>query len=506
MDQWLLTGIAFSPLLGMLILAFIAKDKRKAILGIGMLIPLIPLLLSLVVYGAFDLSVSGNQYVEKYDWFNLSFPYYDPYSGGFVWAPIPVALEFAVDGLSLALVVMTAIIGVLAAVAAQYIRTRVKEFFMLFFLLQIGMFGVFLAQNLLLFFLFFEITLIATFFLIGIWGYENREKAANSFLIYNGVGSAIMLIAFIGIFMNTGSFDYTVIAEVLSASGMSEGLAFGLFLAVFIAFGIKLPIFPFHTWMLRVHVEAPPAIVMIHSGILLKMGAYGLLRFGYGFFPDQVETWATAIAILGLINILYGAILAFVQRDLKMVMAYSSISHMGIVLFGIAALNGEGFQGAIFQMISHGFISALMFFIIAVIYERTKTTFIDELGGLAKSMPFVSGILLTAAMASLGLPPMSGFISEFQAFLGIFLTDMKIIAAFGVLGLILTAVYLLRAVLRTTFGPTPQKWQGLTDARPLEVLPMVILLGFIVLIGVYPAVLGDPLQTTITDLLSRIGG
>lgn len=504
--QMLLTLITFSPLLGMLILAFIPKEKRRAILSIGMLIPIIPLALSFYMYSAFNLTTTGGQYVEKVNWFTIQMPYFDQFGGGIGWHPAKIAYELAVDGLSMPLVLMTAIIGVLAAIAAQYIRTRIKEFFVLFFLLQVGMLGVFMAQNLLLFFLFFEITLIATFFLIGIWGYQNREKAANSFLIYNGIGSAIMLIAFIGIFVIVGSFDIPLISSVFPGVDISEGLRFGLFLAILIAFGIKLPIFPFHTWMLRVHVEAPPAIVMIHSGVLLKMGAYGLLRFGYGFFPDEVEKWATGIAILGLINILYGAILAFVQRDLKMVMAYSSISHMGIVLFGLAALNGEGFQGAIFQMISHGFISALMFFIIAVIYERTKTTYIDELGGLAKSMPFVSGVLLTAAMASLGLPLMSGFISEFQAFLGMFLTDMKIIAAFGALGLILTAVYLLRAVLRTTFGATPEKWKVLADAKPLEMIPMVVLLGFIVLIGVFPEYLSKPLQTTITDLLSRIGG
>lgn len=506
MDQFLLSGITLSPLLGVLLLAFVPRDKRRVIMGIGMLIPLIPLILSLYAFVSFDLGASGTQYVEQVEWFTLSLPGYNPFTGKLDWKPISVDYELAIDGLSLALILLTAIVSVMAAIAGQFIRTRIKEFFVLFFLLMVGMFGVFMAQNLLLFFLFFEITLVATYFLIGIWGYQNREKAANSFLIYNGIGSAIMLIAFIGIVMNTGSFKYGEIANTLALGTMSEGLRFGLFLALIIAFGIKLPIFPFHTWMLRVHVEAPPALVMIHSGILLKMGAYGLFRFGYGFFPDQVEKWSTAIAILGLINILYGAIIAFVQRDLKMVMAYSSISHMGIVLFGLAALNAEGFQGAIFQLVSHGFISALMFFIIAVIYERTKTSFIDELGGLAKSMPFASGIFLAAAMASLGLPLMSGFISEIQVFLGIFLTDMKIIAALGALGLIFTAVYLLRAILRTTFGPTPEKWVGLGDAKPLEVLPMAILLGCIVLIGIYPAILGDPLQATITDLLSRMGG
>jgi NADH-quinone oxidoreductase subunit M len=508
MDKMLLSFITLSPLLGILILAFIPKDRGRTIKGVGMIIPLLPLLASIYLFAKFDLLESGNQYAEKVHWLSLKIPFAG--LAGREWADIPINYELAVDGFSMPLVVMTAIIGLLAAMAAQHIRLRLKEFFVLFFILMTGMFGVFMAQNLILFFLFFELTLIPTFFLIGIWGYHDREKAANSFLIYNGVGSAIMLIAFIALFVKTGSFDiaeiHSRLSQLASGGALSNTFLWGTFIALLIAFGIKLPIFPFHTWMLKVHVQAPPAIVMIHSGVLLKMGAYGLLRFGYGFFPDLVQKWATVLALLGLINILYGAILAFVQRDLKMVLAYSSISHMGIVLFGIAALNGEGFQGAIFQMISHGFISALMFFIIGVIYERTQTSFIDEMGGLARSMPFVSGILLTAAMASLGLPLMSGFISELQAFLGLFKTDVKWIAVIGTLGLILTAVYLLRAVLRTTFGPTPEAWQGLTDAKPMEVIPMIVLLGFIVLIGVYPAVLSDPLQTTITDLLSRIGG
>lgn len=510
MEHILLSLITFSPLLGILLIALLPKEKGGVIKGTGMIVALVPLLLALYLYGSFDLSESGNQFTEKADWFSFKFPVYDFSTMQLTLADVVVNYEMAVDGLSMPLVVMTAIVGALAAVASQHIRTRLKEYFILFFVLEIGMLGVFMAQNLLLFFLFFELTLVSMYFLVGIWGYHEREKAANSFLIYNGIGSAIMLIAFVALFSKFNTFDIPFITEQMGLEGtiseLGDAFRWGVFVALLVAFGIKLPIFPFHSWMLRVHVQAPPAVVMIHSGVLLKMGAYGLIRFGYGFFPDLTMEWSTVIAILGLINLLYGAIIAFVQTDLKMVMAYSSISHMGIVLFGIAALNGEGFQGAIFQMISHGFISALMFYIIGVIYERTETSYITDLGGLARSMPFVSGILLTAAMASLGLPLMSGFISEFQAFLGLFLTDLKIIAAIGTLGLILTAVYLLRAVLRTTYGSTPEKWQGITDARPLEVLPMVVLLGFIILIGVYPSVLGDPLQETISDLIGRIGG
>jgi NADH-quinone oxidoreductase subunit M len=504
--------ITFSPLLAILILAFVPKHRGGVIKQIGVLGTLLPLVLSLMLFTGFHYgdNEAKLQFVEKHQW--MSMPVGTPQSGeAFRFA---IQYEMGVDGISMPLIVLTAIIGTLAALASWNIKKRLKEYFILFHLLLIGMFGVFASQNLFLFFIFFELTLVPTYFLIGIWGYGERERAANKFLLYNGVGSAIMLIAFIAIYavlrtMNMGEITNAFASpEHPAAPALTDAFRFGVFLALFIAFGIKLPIFPFHTWMLKVHVQAPPSIVMIHSGILLKMGAYGLLRMGIGFFPEEAYQFATWMAVLGLINILYGAVLAFVQKDLKMVLAYSSISHMGIVLLGFAAMNTIGFQGAMFQVISHGFISALLFFLIGVIWERTQTSMIDELGGLAKSMPFVSGILLAGAMASLGLPGMSGFISEFLAFLGLF-GHMPILAAIGTLGIVLTAAYLLRAVLRTTFGPTPERFVRIADAQPIEVIPMVVLLGFIILIGIYPAVLSDPLQPTlktIVPIVTGIGG
>jgi len=266
-----------------------------------------------------------------------------------------------------------------------------------------------------------------------------------------------------------------------------------------------LPIFPLHTWMLRVHVQAPPSIVMIHSGILLKIGAYGIIRFGMGFFPDEFSTLAPIVAVLGVINLLYGAFLAFVQKDFKMVLAYSSISHMGIVLIGLGAMNEAGVQGAVFQVVSHGLISALLFFLIGVMYERAGTSYIDKLGGLAKVMPLTAGFLLAAAMASLGLPGMSGFVSEFMAFLGLF-KEMPVLAAVGAIGIIMTAVYLLRAVLHVTYGKTIHSYEGAVDLRPIEMVPVLVLLAFIVLIGVYPNVLTQPLQVALETIMLGLGG
>lgn len=495
----LLSLIAFSPLIGIIILLFINKQKAGVIKGIGIAVTLIPLVLALVLFAGFDFDKQGYQYEESIKWIEFPIEVSDHQF-------MQINYELGVDGLAVSLIVLTAIIGTLAAIASIYIKKRWKEYFILFFLLQVGMFGVFMSKNLFLFFIFFELTVIPMYFLIGIWGYVKRESAANNFLIYNGIGSAVMLIAFVALFMNTGTVDILALQmHVANPVFLSEGFKLGVFIALLFAFGVKLPIFPLHSWMLKVHVEAPPAIVMIHSGILLKLGAYGLFRLGLGIFPEQIQSFAYFLAILGVINILYGAVLAFVQKDLKMVLAYSSISHMGIVLLGLAALNYSGLQGAIFQVISHGLISALLFFLIAVIYERTQTSMIGELGGLAKSMPFVSGVFLAAAMANLGLPGMSGFISEFLAFLGLF-EVYPIVAAVGTLGIILTAVYLLRAVLNTTFGPAKEEWSELTDARGFEVIPMIVLLGLIVLIGVYPSILSETVGFSVQNLLSRIGG
>jgi NADH-quinone oxidoreductase subunit M len=529
-----LSLIAFSPLLGVLILLFVHKDRPQLIKTIGIATTLIPLLLSIVLFAGFDPTLSEQQFTEEAAW--IAIPLDETLGNQIYIDGIYLDYRMGADGLTIPLVFLTALVTTLAAAASVHIKKRWKAFYILLLILEVGMFGVFLARDVFLFFLFFEITLVPMFFLVGIWGYMHRERAANKFLIYNGIGSAAMLIGFlllIYMFGTTAVIDnatgvlniaYTGSMETIKYNLTDPGSPFndpnhvlyqlfagfgeyklGVFILLFIAFAIKLPIFPFHTWMLKVHVEAPPSIVMIHSGILLKMGAYGLFRFGVELFPEVALQGAAVLATLGVINILYGAVLAFVQRDLKLVLAYSSISHMGIVLLGIAAMNTLGFQGAYFQIISHGFISALMFLMVGSIYERTGTSMLGELGGLAKVIPFMSGVLLTAGMASLGLPGLSGFVSEFLAFIGLF-GSMPILTTIGALGIILTAAYVLRAVLQTTFGEMPEKYKQLSDARPIEAVPMIVLLSFIILLGIYPAVLSDFIQSTMVSLVDRIGG
>ncbi len=495
--NWL-SILVFSPLLGMLVISFIPKLERKLLSVVGILATLPALIISLILFFQYRSGAHLEKFDESYNWFSLknSIQYGELFS---------IKYELGIDGLSLVLLVLTTVIATLAAIASITIKKELKGYFLLFLLLEIGMLGVFSSQNFILFFLFFEITLVSAFFLIGKWGYEEKEKAAYSFLIYNGLGSAILLIVIITLFAKTGTANFVALQEIIASDTFPDSLALGLFVALLVAFGFKMPIVPLHSWMVRVHVQAPPAVVMIHAGILLKIGAYGLIRFNIGLFPDQAENFSVLLAVLGVINLLYGAFLALVQSDFKMVLAYSSVSHMGIVLIGLGSLNEAGIQGAIFQMVSHGLIAALLFFLVGVFYERTKTSEIPNLGGMAKAMPLTAGFLLVGVMASLGLPGMSGFVSEFMAFLGLF-KEMPWLAAVGAIGIIMTAVYLLRAVLGVTYGKPNREWAGVVDLRKIESIPVIVLTALIVAIGVYPNLLGGPLQETLELIMLKVGG
>lgn len=503
----MLSLLVFLPLLGALIILTIPNEHKNVIRTIAGVTSFVALILSIIVWNNFNRGISGMQFTENYTWIDLGFVRFN--------------YELGVDGLSMPLLVLTTIVTFLAVVASVTIQERVKEYFVWMLILFTGMLGVFVALDMFLFFLFFELTLIPMFFIIGIWGGKEREYAAFKFLVYTGLGSALMLIAFFAMFYQgamaqEATLNFLRLAEIYAnpanAEVITNAFRAGLFLTLFIAFAIKLPVFPFHTWLPDAHVQAPTAASMILAGVLLKMGAYGLLRVGFGVLPDQAANFATLIAILGAVNIIYGALLALVQKDLKKLVAYSSISHMGIVLLGAASFTTAGMQGAIFQLVSHGFIAALLFFMVGAIYERTHTRMIEELGGLSKTIPILAGFLLAAAMASVGLPGMSGFVSEFLAFMGIFwaspdvIPAAKTIAVISALGIILTAAYLLWAMQRTTFGQLHQSHAHLEDARPIEYVPMVCLLGLIILIGVYPAILGDVINTTVIDIVSKIGG
>ncbi|PZD97802.1 NADH-quinone oxidoreductase subunit M [Paenibacillus sambharensis] len=531
-----LTFLVFAPLLGVVVLLLVPRRQTRLLRLIAVAAALLPLALSLWLFGQYDAAVP-DQFREQAAWMNVALNR-EALSGSVTSFIYQFQYDLALDGISLPLVLLAAFIGCMAALASVNIRKRRKSYYVWFLLLETGMLGVFLARDLLLFFLFFELTLVAMFFLIAIWGYFDREKAANTFLIYNGLGSAVMLFAFILLIYTagfqaveaagsveliySGSYD-AIAANLLNPEAyvnlapnlmdgdnpfyMSGEMRWTVFILLLVAFGIKLPIVPLHTWMLHVHKEAPVPVVMIHSGVLLKMGAYGLLRFGMFLFPAEAREAAAVIAWLGLASILYGALLALRQHDFKLVLAYSSLSHMGIVLLGLASFNEIGIQGAVFQLVSHGLISALLFLIAGSIQERTGTTELAELGGLARSVPFISGVLLAGGLASLGLPGLSGFVGEFLSFLGLF-ESMKVVTVLAAAGMVITAAYVLRSVLGITFGPLRESGEELRDARLIEAVPMIALLAFIILLGLYPSVLtgttADSLQAFLSQL--RVGG
>ncbi|MBO9130048.1 NADH-quinone oxidoreductase subunit M [Bacillus sp. 165] len=503
MNSFFLTMFIFSPLLGVLALLFVPKEESSTARFVGTAATILPLACSVILYGTYLSGSSFDRFSQKADW--IQFGNFTELNGKFFNVPY----ELGIDGFSFVMMLLTAVLGTLVAIAAFSIKQQVRGFYMLLLILEIGMLGVFAAENLVLFFIFFELTLVPMFFLVGRFGKFASEKAAYSFLIYNGIGSAILLIVFTILFARTGTANMEMLQDLLNDdqahlfAPISESLRVGLFLALLVAFGIKLPIFPLHRWMVHVHVQAPPPVVMLHAGVLLKIGAYGMIRFGMGLFPEQFEKFAVLLAILGVINLLYGAFLALIQTDFRKVLAYSSISHMGIVLLGLASLNTAGVQGAIFQVVSHGLIAALLFFLLGLIEERFGTSNIERLGALAKKTPILSGFLLAGAMASLGLPSMSGFVSEFFAFLGLF-NSMPIIAAVGTLGIILTAAYLLRAVLGMTFGTHKESYRTAADVRGWEFIPIITLIFLIVAIGIMPSILAEPISTTLQTL--GIGG
>lgn len=513
----LLTLLTFSPLLGVFVLLFIPQRRAYALRVTGIVTTFVPLLLAIIIYSHYDALVQGKGLVEKWPW--ISIPLNLELTEGFISGLFTIQYHLSIDSFSLPLVLMTTIIASMAAFASLYVKKHWKSYFILFLLFEIGMLGVFMARDLFLFFIFFEWTLVPLYFLIGIWGYMHREQTANQSLLYNGLGSALLLIAFIMLtvtagftldvdvgtnnhYLYTGNID-VIMKNLNDASSfvhkensgifLSEGMRTFIFFLLLVAFGVKLPIFPFHTWMLRVHAEAPAPVVMLHAGIMLKMGAYGLIQFGMVLLPQQAAEYAVIIAILGVINVLYGSILAFVQKEFRLILAYSSISHMGFVLLGIAAMNEIGLQGAVMQMVSHGFISALFFLLVGMLLERTGTSRIDELGGLAKGMPFLCGTFLLAGLASLGLPGLSGFVAELLALLGIFGT-MKWAAVLSTLGIILSSVYVLRGVLTISYGPRDECYASLRDARFIEAVPITVLAACIVLIGLFPSFVTVPIE------------
>ena len=491
-DIPILSILIFLPLLGSIVLAVLPTTMTRPVaLGTALLTWVVSLLL-LVGYAP---TSPGFQYTETLDWIPL----------------FGIQYKLGVDGVSAALVVLTTTLTWISILASFVpIQTRIKEYMVSFLVLELGMLGVFLALDLFLFYIFWEIVLVPMYLIIGIWGGSNRIYATIKFVLYTLVGSLLMLVAILATAFAyqsaTGSwvnaFDYeTLRAFALDpAGGFAPELQVAAFIAFFLAFAIKVPMFPFHTWLPDAHTEAPTAGSVILAGVMLKLGGYGLLRFAIPLFPDAAQTFAPVVIALSLIGIIYGAIVALVQPDLKRLVAYSSVSHMGFVTLGLFVFNEQGVQGAILQMINHGLITGALFLLVGVIYERTHDRTISKMGGLAALMPVYVLTFGFFAFASAGLPGLSGFVGEFLTLVGAFVANPWV-AAIAAFVMILGAAYLLWMFQRIAFGEVSPFFRDLghhlTDMTPIEVATLVPLAGLVVAFGLFPGLLLDLIPLTV---------
>jgi NADH-quinone oxidoreductase subunit M len=420
--------------------------------------------------------------------------------------------HIGVDGISLWLVILTTLLMPIAILSSwTAIHKRQLAYYMFLGLLAGAMIGVFVSLDLLLFYLFFEASLVPMFFLIGIWGGERRIYAAVKFFIYTAVGSLLMLVAIIALYYLYGTFDYVVILQTIrsSAAALPPQVEFWLFLAFAFAFCIKVPLFPLHTWLPDAHTEAPTAGSVILAGVLLKMGTYGLLRFNLGLFPEMSRKFAPVMITLAVIGIIYGALVAMVQPDVKRLVAYSSVSHMGFVVLGLFSFTETGMQGALYQMLNHGVSTGALFLFVGFIYERRHTRMISEFGGLATPMPWFSTLFVIASLSSVGLPFLNGFVGEFLILLGSFTTNAIqhawIATMLAATGVIWAAVYMLWMLQRVVFGKlTNPENAKLSDLNSREIGLLIPLLVLMLFMGVYPRVFLDRSQASVEEVRSRV--
>jgi len=522
----LLSWICFAPLIGVaLILVTVcvlrAVNASKDLLDnacrvIGVASAFAVLALACFLWRDFDGSSAKLQFVHHFVWikqFNIEY-------------------FLGVDGISITMVLLTALISFIAMIASlpwwgkldanHFSKRKVPGYMVLFLLLMTGMLGTFCAMDFFMFYIFWELMLLPMYFLIGIWGGPRKEYAAIKFFLYTLAGSVLMLLCMIGLYYSSGpsvladgtTANHTFSIMALSARGPEGlfahaapilGFAFSkiVFVGLFIAFAIKVPMFPFHTWLPDAHVEAPTPISVILAGILLKTGAYGIIRFNFQILPEAARWAATAIAVFGTINIVYAAFVCLAQRDLKKMIAYSSVSHMGFVLLGLAAMTPAGVSGAVFQMVSHGLISPMLFLIAGVIYDRAHTRDIEGFGGLAQTMPEYSGITGFAFMASLGLPGLAGFIGEFLVFVGAFV-QFRVMTILAATAVIITAAYYLWTMQRIFLGQLNEKWKSLLDMNWRERVTLYPLGALVVFFGFYPVPIFDLMNKSLHSLMDIV--
>src|SRR5438094_647581 len=488
----LVTLVTFLPGAAGLALLLVPRRAAGVLRPASLVVAVVTFLLSLPLYFGFDAEIVGYQFEEHWRWMPT----------------LGVSYHVGVDGISLLLVLLTTFLMPLALASAWGgIEDRVKEFVATMLILETGMLGVFVSLDLFLFYVFWEAMLIPMYFVIGVWGGPNRIYAAVKFVLYTMVGSLLMLVAILALYYQYGAatgrytFDLPVLAQYVMAPGRAQNL---MFLAFALAFAIKVPLFPFHTWLPDAHVEAPTAGSVILAGVLLKMGTYGFLRFCLPLFPDASLWFGPLVFALAVIGIIYGAWVSMVQPDIKKLVAYSSVSHLGFVVLGLFTLTPQGLVGGIIQMVNHGLSTGALFLVVGMLYERRHTRLIAEFGGLWKPLPALSALFLIVCLSSLGLPGLNGFVGEFLILLGAFQVD-RTLAVFATTGIIFAAVYLLWMYQRVIFGViTNEANRRLPDLSAREWAILLPILLLIVWIGVYPASFTGMTEASVEALVAQV--
>ena len=487
----LLSLILFTPLMGVAILLFVSKHSVDTIRWIANAIAMLGFLVSAPLWFLYDSQNPNWQFVERHTWI----------------PSIGAEYFLGVDGFSALLVLLTTMMGVIAVLSSwTAITVRVKEFYIFLLTLQTGMIGAFVSLDFLLFFLFWEVMLVPMYFLIGIWGSDNRLYSAIKFFLYTLVGSVVMLLGILAVYFYNESvtgvltFDITQFHEL----NMPYDLQWWVFLAFFLGFAVKVPMFPFHTWLPDAHTDAPTAGSVILAAVLLKMGTYGFIRFSLPLLPEATEAFVPMVMLLSIIGIVYGALVAMAQRDWKRLVAYSSVSHMGMVTLGLFALTPVGITGSIVQQLNHGISTGALFLLVGIVYERRHTREISEYGGLSKVMPVYATVFLIMTMSSIGLPTLNGFIGEVLILQGVFVVSLWW-AAVAAVGIVLGAAYMLRLYQQTMFGDvTNPKNEKLADLSLREFCTFAPLLLLAVWIGLYPKPFLDRLETSVDRVMVRV--